>query len=66
MAAPVSFSRWFGTRLWGHKPLTQGGLTLLHVREDCINVEIEFGSEHLARSMDLGDDGVFPHDFILP
>ena len=66
MAAPVSFSRWFGSLLWRHKPVAQGSLTLPHVRENRLDVKIEFRSELLAGSMDFRDDGVFPHDSILP
>jgi hypothetical protein len=42
--AASSFNRWFGSRLCRHKPVTQGRLTLLHVREDCIDVENELRS----------------------
>jgi hypothetical protein len=42
MAPPVSFRLWFGSCSLWHKPFAQPGLTRADVREDRLNVELEF------------------------
>jgi hypothetical protein len=66
MACPVTFSHGFGSLLWVHKPVAQGGLPRLHVREDCIDVKVELRCQHFADSMDFSNNGVFPHGTTLP
>ena len=66
MAAPVSFSRWFGSFFLRNKPGTQRGLTLPQVREDRLDVEVMFRRELLTYLMDFRDNRVFPHDIMLP
>jgi hypothetical protein len=66
MAAPVSFSRWFGSFFLRDKPCAQGSLTLPEICEDRLDVKVEFRCKLFARPMDFRDDRVFPHDIILP
>ncbi len=66
MAVPVNFGRWFGSFFLRHKPSAQRGLTLAEIREDRLDVKVVFRRKLFACSMDLLDDGVFPHDAMPP
>ena len=66
MAAPFSFSRWFGTFFLWHKPAAQGRLAFSHVRENRLDIKAVLRGKLLTRPMDFLDDRIFPHDAILP
>ena len=66
MAAPVSFSRWFGWFPWQYEPLTQQRLTIVNIREYRLEVEAVFRRKPFANFVHFFDDGIFPHDAILP
>ena len=66
MAAPLSFSRWFGSVFLLDKPCSQGSLTLLKIREDRLDVKVVFRRKLFANPVDLRNDGIFPHHTILP
>jgi len=66
MAAPVSFSRWFGSFFLRYKPSAPRSLTLPEIREDRLDVKVEFRRQLFTYSMDVLDDRVLPHDIMLP
>src|SRR5207249_233093 len=61
MAAPVSFSRWFGGFDERYQARTKRRLPLSHVGEHGMNVEVESRCEFLSNAMDLCDNRIFPH-----
>jgi hypothetical protein len=69
LRVPTLFSArgvWFGSRPLRHEPFAQRGLTLADVREDRLNVEIEFRRQHFAGAIDFRDNRIFPHTTNLP
>ena len=49
-----------------HESFAQGGLTTADIRENRINVKIEFRRQQFADAIDFRDDGIFPHAATLP
>ncbi len=66
MAAPVSFGVRFGSRPLRYEPFAQGSLTLAEVREDRLNVEIEFRRQHFAGAINFRDYRIFPRTANFP
>ena len=66
MAVPVHFSRWFGSFFLRYQVAALRGLTLPEIREDRLDIKVEFRRKLLAYSMHFFDDRVFPHDTMLP
>jgi hypothetical protein len=66
LAAAVSFSRSFGSFPWRNESVTQQRLTLVNIREYRFEIEAVFRREPFAYFVHFFDDGIFPHDAILP
>ena len=66
MAAPVSFSRWFGSFFLRDKSATQRTLTFAKVCEDRFYVKIELCCQLFANLANFCDNRIFPHDNYSP